>query len=116
MPIVNACVSLRQHTLQHTSNLFLITFLLFVNFFIELIFLFAAAISGEEIVYHNFVDVCVAVATPKGLVVPVIRNTDQMSFAEIERSIAELGNAYQIVWLLFFLFFFFGFIFLTLCV
>ncbi|GAA4034942.1 2-oxoglutarate dehydrogenase complex dihydrolipoyllysine-residue succinyltransferase [Sphingomonas rosea] len=50
-----------------------------------------ARIEGDEIVYHNYLDVSVAVSAPKGLVVPVIRSADQMSFAEIERTIADFG-------------------------
>jgi 2-oxoglutarate dehydrogenase E2 component (dihydrolipoamide succinyltransferase) len=50
-----------------------------------------ARIDGDEIVYHNYLDVSVAVSAPKGLVVPVIRSADQMSFAEIEKSIAGFG-------------------------
>jgi 2-oxoglutarate dehydrogenase E2 component (dihydrolipoamide succinyltransferase) len=48
-------------------------------------------IDGEDMVFRNYVDVSVAVASPKGLVVPVIRNADQKSFAQIERDIADLG-------------------------
>ena len=51
-----------------------------------------ARIEGDEIVYSNFLDVSVAVSAPKGLVVPVIRSADQMSFAEIEKSIADFGK------------------------
>ncbi|GLR47493.1 2-oxoglutarate dehydrogenase complex dihydrolipoyllysine-residue succinyltransferase [Sphingomonas astaxanthinifaciens] len=50
-----------------------------------------ARIEGDEIVYHNYLDVSVAVSAPKGLVVPVVRSADQMSFAEIERTIADFG-------------------------
>jgi 2-oxoglutarate dehydrogenase E2 component (dihydrolipoamide succinyltransferase) len=50
-----------------------------------------ARIEGDEIVYHNYLDVSVAVSAPKGLVVPVVRSADQMSFAEIERTIAGFG-------------------------
>lgn len=50
-----------------------------------------AMIDGEEIVYHNYVDVGIAVSAPKGLVVPVIRNAEQMILAEIEASIKELA-------------------------
>jgi 2-oxoglutarate dehydrogenase E2 component (dihydrolipoamide succinyltransferase) len=50
-----------------------------------------AQIDGEEIVYHNYMDVSVAVSAPNGLVVPVIRNADSMSFAEIEKAIGEFG-------------------------
>lgn len=48
--------------------------------------------AGEQIVYRDYVDLSVAVSTPKGLVTPVVRNADKMSFIEIERSIAELGK------------------------
>jgi len=51
-----------------------------------------ASIEGEEIVYHDYVDVSVAVSAPNGLVVPVIRDADRLSFADIEKSIAEYGR------------------------
>ena len=51
-----------------------------------------ASIEGEEIVYHDYLDVSVAVSAPKGLVVPVVRNADRMSFAEIEKTIADFGK------------------------
>lgn len=51
-----------------------------------------AQIDGEEIVYNNFCDVSVAVSTPRGLVVPVIRNAEQMSFNEIEGEIISLAK------------------------
>ncbi|NJC05384.1 2-oxoglutarate dehydrogenase E2 component (dihydrolipoamide succinyltransferase) [Sphingomonas kaistensis] len=51
-----------------------------------------ARIEGDEIVYHNYLDVSVAVSAPKGLVVPVVRSADQMSFAEIEQAIAGFGQ------------------------
>ncbi|HJP68398.1 MAG TPA: 2-oxoglutarate dehydrogenase complex dihydrolipoyllysine-residue succinyltransferase [Sphingomicrobium sp.] len=50
------------------------------------------SIEGDEIVYHDYLDVSVAVSAPKGLVVPVIRNADSMSFAEIEKTIANYGK------------------------
>jgi len=50
-----------------------------------------AVIDGTDIVYRDFVDVSVAVATPKGLVVPVLRNAEGMSYADIEKGIAALG-------------------------
>lgn len=50
-----------------------------------------AEIDGADIVYKNFVHMGVAVGTPSGLVVPVVRDADRMSFAEIEKRIAELG-------------------------
>merc|ERR1712226_262789 len=51
-----------------------------------------AVIDGTEIVYRDFVDISVAVATPKGLVVPVLRNCQDMSYADIEKGIAALGE------------------------
>ncbi len=51
-----------------------------------------AQIEGEEIVYHDFVDISVAVSAPNGLVVPVVRDADRMSFAEIEQAIAAFGQ------------------------
>jgi 2-oxoglutarate dehydrogenase E2 component (dihydrolipoamide succinyltransferase) len=50
-----------------------------------------AEIDGTDIVYKNFVHMGIAVGTPQGLVVPVVRDADQMSFATIEKKIAELG-------------------------
>ena len=51
-----------------------------------------ASIEGDEIVYHDYLDVSVAVSAPKGLVVPVVRNADRMSFAEVEKTIADFGK------------------------
>ncbi|QZH74380.1 MAG: 2-oxoglutarate dehydrogenase complex dihydrolipoyllysine-residue succinyltransferase [Erythrobacter sp.] len=51
-----------------------------------------AQIDGDEIVYHDYVDLSVAVSAPNGLVVPVVRNIDTMSFAEIELAIADFGK------------------------
>jgi 2-oxoglutarate dehydrogenase E2 component (dihydrolipoamide succinyltransferase) len=51
-----------------------------------------ASIEGDEIVYHDYLDVSVAVSAPKGLVVPVVRNADRLSFAEIEKTIADFGK------------------------
>ena len=50
------------------------------------------SIEGEEIVYHDYLDVSVAVSAPKGLVVPVVRNADSMTFADIEKTIADFGR------------------------
>lgn len=47
--------------------------------------------GGDTIVYRDYVDISVAVATPKGLVTPVVRNAESMSMIEIEREIANLG-------------------------
>jgi len=51
-----------------------------------------AVIDGQEMVYRDFVDISVAVATPKGLVVPVLRNVQDMNYADIEKGIAALGD------------------------
>ncbi len=51
-----------------------------------------ASVDGNDIVYHGFFDIGIAVGSPRGLVVPVLRNVDQMSFAEIEKKIAEYGQ------------------------
>ena len=71
----------------------------FMGFFVKAVALAArdvpsvnARIEGDEIVYYDYLDVSVAVSAPKGLVVPVIRSADQMSFAEIEKSIADFGK------------------------
>jgi 2-oxoglutarate dehydrogenase E2 component (dihydrolipoamide succinyltransferase) len=50
-----------------------------------------AYIDGEDIVYHNYCDVSIAVSAPKGLVVPVIRNAETMSFVEIEKEVVRLA-------------------------
>lgn len=49
-------------------------------------------IDKDEILYRDYIDISVAVATPTGLVVPVLRNADKMSFADIEKTIAALGK------------------------
>jgi len=51
-----------------------------------------AQIQGDEIVYHDYVDISVAVSAPNGLVVPVVRDVDKMSFAGIEKAIADYGK------------------------
>ena len=51
-----------------------------------------ASIEGDDIVYHNFFDVGVAVSSPRGLVVPILRDADQMSFAQIEETIRGFGQ------------------------
>ena len=51
-----------------------------------------AEIQGEEIVYKNYYNISIAVGTDRGLVVPVIRETDEMSFADIEKNIGDLGQ------------------------
>jgi 2-oxoglutarate dehydrogenase E2 component (dihydrolipoamide succinyltransferase) len=71
----------------------------FMSFFVKAAVLAArdvpsvnAYIEGEEIVYHDYVDVSVAVSAPNGLVVPVIRDAQSLSFAEVEKSIADFGK------------------------
>jgi len=51
-----------------------------------------ASIDGNDIVYHGYFDIGIAVGSPRGLVVPILRNADQMSFADIEKKIAEYGG------------------------
>jgi 2-oxoglutarate dehydrogenase E2 component (dihydrolipoamide succinyltransferase) len=71
----------------------------FMSFFIKAVALAArdvpavnASIEGDEIVYHDYLDVSVAVSAPKGLVVPVLRNAQALGFAEIEKRIADFGR------------------------
>ena len=71
----------------------------FMSFFVKAAVLAArdvpavnASIEGDEIVYHDYVDVSVAVSAPNGLVVPVIRDAQAMSFAEVELAIADFGR------------------------
>jgi 2-oxoglutarate dehydrogenase E2 component (dihydrolipoamide succinyltransferase) len=71
----------------------------FMGFFVKAAVLAAkdvpsvnAYIEGDEIVYHDYVDVSVAVSAPNGLVVPVIRDADKLGFAEIEKTIADFGK------------------------
>ena len=54
-----------------------------------------ASIDGNDIVYHGYYDIGIAVASPRGLVVPIIRNADQLSLAEIEKTIADFGARAQ---------------------
>ncbi|MEN2787504.1 2-oxoglutarate dehydrogenase complex dihydrolipoyllysine-residue succinyltransferase [Sphingomonas qilianensis] len=51
-----------------------------------------ASIEGDEIVYHDYADISVAVSSPGGLVVPVVRDADQMSVAEVEKTIGDFGR------------------------
>jgi 2-oxoglutarate dehydrogenase E2 component (dihydrolipoamide succinyltransferase) len=71
----------------------------FMSFFTKAVALAAhdipavnARIDGDEIIYHDYLDVSVAVSAPNGLVVPVVRNADSLSFADIEKAIADLGK------------------------
>ncbi|MEO8861592.1 MAG: 2-oxo acid dehydrogenase subunit E2, partial [Ginsengibacter sp.] len=51
-----------------------------------------AGIDGDNIVYHEFCDISIAVSSPKGLVVPVIRNAESLSMAEIEKEVVQLAT------------------------
>src|SRR5882762_2502431 len=51
-----------------------------------------ASVDGSDIVYHGYFDIGIAVGSPRGLVVPILRDADQLSFAEIERRIADYGT------------------------
>ena len=71
----------------------------FMSFFVKAVALATrdipavnASIEGDEIVYHDYLDVSVAVSAPKGLVVPVLRNAQALSFSEIEKRIADFGR------------------------
>ena len=54
-----------------------------------------ASVDGNDIVYHGYFDIGIAVGSPRGLVVPILRNCDQMSLADIEKQIAEFGKRAQ---------------------
>ena len=51
-----------------------------------------ASVDGNDIVYHGYFDIGIAVGSPRGLVVPILRNADQLSFADIEKKIADFGK------------------------
>ncbi len=51
-----------------------------------------ASIDGTDIVYHGYFDIGIAVGSPRGLVVPILRNADQLSFAQVEKTIADFGK------------------------
>jgi 2-oxoglutarate dehydrogenase E2 component (dihydrolipoamide succinyltransferase) len=57
-----------------------------------------ASIEGEEIVYRDYVDLSVAVATPKGLVTPVVRNAESMGLVDVEKEIAALGKKARFIY------------------
>jgi 2-oxoglutarate dehydrogenase E2 component (dihydrolipoamide succinyltransferase) len=54
-----------------------------------------ASVDGNDIVYHGYIDIGVAVGSPRGLVVPILRDADQMSFADIEKKIGDFGQTGQ---------------------
>jgi len=71
----------------------------FMSFFVKAVVaalkkipLLNASIDGSDIVYHGYFDVGIAVSSPRGLVVPILRNADQLSIAEIEKGIADLAS------------------------
>jgi 2-oxoglutarate dehydrogenase E2 component (dihydrolipoamide succinyltransferase) len=71
----------------------------FMSFFVKAVVhalkkypLVNASIDGNDIVYHGYFDIGIAVGSPRGLVVPILRNADQMSVADIEKKIAEFGQ------------------------
>jgi len=51
-----------------------------------------ASVDGRDIIYHGYFDIGIAVGSPRGLVVPILRNADQLSIAEIEKQIADFGT------------------------
>ena len=51
-----------------------------------------ASVDGNDIVYHGYMDIGIAVGSPRGLVVPILRDVDQLSIADIEKKIAEFGQ------------------------
>jgi 2-oxoglutarate dehydrogenase E2 component (dihydrolipoamide succinyltransferase) len=54
-----------------------------------------ASVDGTDIVYHGYFDIGIAVGSPRGLVVPIVRNCDQLSFADVEKQIADFGKRAQ---------------------
>ena len=54
-----------------------------------------ASVDGTDVIYHGYFDIGIAVGSPRGLVVPILRNVDQLSLAEIEKQIAEFGRRAQ---------------------
>jgi 2-oxoglutarate dehydrogenase E2 component (dihydrolipoamide succinyltransferase) len=54
-----------------------------------------ASVDGNDIIYHGYFDIGIAVASPRGLVVPILRDADQLSFAAIEKKIADFGKRAQ---------------------
>jgi 2-oxoglutarate dehydrogenase E2 component (dihydrolipoamide succinyltransferase) len=70
----------------------------FMSFFVKAAvaalkrYLVNASIDGNDIVYHGYFDIGIAVGSPRGLVVPILRDADQMTFADIEKKIADFGK------------------------
>jgi len=91
-------MSMRSHYKEEFQNKFQVK-LGFMSFFVKACVIglknypsINAEIQGEEIVYKNYYNISIAVGTDRGLVVPVLRETDEMSFADIEKNIGELGQ------------------------
>jgi len=81
---------------QHDTRLGFMSF--FVKATIEALKRFPvvnASVDGDDIVYHNYFDIGIAVGSPRGLVVPIVRNADQLSFADVEQTIREFGKKAQ---------------------
>jgi 2-oxoglutarate dehydrogenase E2 component (dihydrolipoamide succinyltransferase) len=78
---------------QHETRLGFMSF--FVKAAVEALKRFPvvnASVDGSDIIYHGYYDIGIAVGSPRGLVVPILRDCDQMSFADIEKDIAEFGR------------------------
>ena len=91
-------MSMRSHYKEEFQNKYQVK-LGFMSFFVKACVIglknypaINAEIQGEEIVYKNYYNISIAVGTDRGLVVPVLRETDEMSFADIEKNIGELGE------------------------
>jgi len=54
-----------------------------------------ASVDGDDIIYHGYIDIGIAIGSPRGLVVPILRDADQMTFAEIEQKIADFSKRAQ---------------------
>jgi 2-oxoglutarate dehydrogenase E2 component (dihydrolipoamide succinyltransferase) len=95
---MSTIISLRNEHKEEFQNKYLVK-LGFMSFFVKACVVglknypvINAEIQGDEIVYKNYYNISIAVGTDRGLVVPVLRNTDEMSFAEIEKNINSLGQ------------------------
>ena len=95
---MNSVISMRNEYKDEFQKKYLVK-LGFMSFFVKACVvglknypIINAEIQGEEIVYKNYYNISIAVGTERGLVVPVLRNTDEMSFADIEKNITLLGQ------------------------
>jgi len=78
---------------EHGARLGFMSF--FVKASVEALKRFPAVngtIDGNDVIYHGYYDIGIAVSSPRGLVVPILRDVDQMSFADVEKTIADFGN------------------------